>query len=103
MSKIDLHGNTVHEAWKIFSDHVSDCYSNNIKSTTVITGDGKIAKEIIAWVHANQHCKTAKRGRNTGSFIVDIKTNKTTKIIKSATKSSTEVDLTPLLKKFNSY
>jgi len=100
MNELDLHGNTVHEAWKLFTDHVNKCFDDNIKSTIIITGHGKMSEEILAWVHANQQCKTARQGRNTGSFIIDIKKNKTNK---PATKVSTEVDLTPLLKKFNSY
>ena len=100
MNELDLHGKTVHEAWKLFTDHVTECFFNNTKSTVIITGHGKIAEEILAWVYASQHCKTARQGRNTGSFIVDIKKNKTNK---PATKVNTKVDLTPLLKKFNSY
>ena len=100
MKEIDLHGYTVHDAWKEFTKHVAECYFDNIKSTMVITGHGKIAEEIIAWVYANQYCKTAKRGRNTGAFIVDIRKNKSNK--KSKVEVPT-VDLSPLLKKFNSY
>jgi len=100
MNEIDLHGYTVHDAWKEFTKHVAECYFDNIKSTMVITGHGKIAEEIIAWVYANQYCKTAKRGRNTGAFIVDIRKNKSNK--KSKVEVPT-VDLSPLLKKFNSY
>ena len=98
MNEIDLHGYT--DAWKEFTKHVAECYFDNIKSTMVITGHGKIAEEIIAWVYANQYCKTAKRGRNTGAFIVDIRKNKSNK--KSKVEVPT-VDLSPLLKKFNSY
>ena len=100
MNELDLHGNNVHEAWKLFTDHVNKCFADNIKSTIIITGHGKMSEEILAWVHANQQCKSLRLGRNTGSFIVDIKKNKTNK---PATKVNTEVDLTPLLKKFNSY
>jgi|TARA_R110000765_G_scaffold333962_1_gene424418 hypothetical protein len=100
MNELDLHGNTVHEAWKLFTDHVAKCYFDNIKSTIIITGHGKMSEELLAWVYANQHCKTARLGRNTGSFIVDVKKNKTNK---PTAKVNTTVDLTPLLKKFNSY
>ena len=101
MNEIDLHGYTVHDAWKEFTTHVAECYFDNIKSTTVITGHGKIAEEIRAWVHANQYCKTIQRSRNTGAFIVHIKKNKSKK--KEDTKAEKpKVDLSPLLKKFNS-
>ena len=48
--KLDLHGYKVHDAWKEFTRHISDCYYKDIKETEIITGHGKIAEEIIAWV-----------------------------------------------------
>jgi len=44
MNELDLHGNNVHEAWKLFTDHVAKCYFDNIKSTIIITGLISIAK-----------------------------------------------------------
>ena len=73
MNEIDLHGYTVHDAWKEFTKHIAECYFDNIKTTMVITGHGKMSEEILGWVYANQYCKTARRGRNTGAFIVDIR------------------------------
>ena len=44
--KLDLHGNTVHAGWKVFTEHVAECYFSNIKTTEIITGHGKIATDI---------------------------------------------------------
>jgi DNA-nicking Smr family endonuclease len=102
MSKLDLHGYKIHNAWKEFSKHVTECYFNNIKQTTIITGQGKIAEEIIAWVHANQYCKTAERNdNNSGAVVVHIRKNKDNQ--KASTIEKPKVDLSPLLKKFGSY
>lgn len=101
MNELDLHGYKVHDAWKEFSKHIQQCYLDELKTTTIITGHGKIAEEIIAWAHANQYCKTIQRSRNTGAFIVHIRKNKSKK--KEDTKAEKpKVDLSPLLKKFNS-
>jgi len=100
MNQIDLHGQTVHEAWKTFSEHVSDCYFNDIKATTVITGHGQIGEELIAWVHANKHCQHASKGRNTGAYTVAIKKNKKHK---PTVKANTTVDLSQLIKKWNNH
>ena len=100
MNELDLHGYKVHDAWKEFSKYIQQCYLDEIKTTTIITGHGKMSEEILAWVYANQYCKTAKRSRNTGAFIVDIRKNKSNK--KLDVKAPT-VDLSPLLKKFNSH
>tara|TARA_B110001454_G_C12544631_1_gene360958 strand:+ start:15 stop:320 length:306 start_codon:yes stop_codon:yes gene_type:complete len=101
MKDLDLHGFKVHDAWKEFTKHITECYFSDIKHTTIITGHGKISEEILAWVHANQYCKTIKRSKNTGVFIVDIKKNKNNK--KASTIEKPKVDLSPLLTKFNSY
>ena len=61
MNELDLHGYKVHDAWKEFSQYIQQCYLDEIKTTTIITGHGKIAEEIIAWVYANQYCKTKKQ------------------------------------------
>jgi len=102
MKELDLHGFKVHDAWKEFSKHVAECFFSNIKQTTIITGQGKIAEEIIAWVYANQYCKTATREQhNTGSIVVHIRKNKTN--TKQSTIEKPKVDLSPLLRKFNNH
>ena len=51
---LDLHGYTIHNAWKVFNEHVEQCYYKGQKKTVVITGHGQIGNELIAWVHNNQ-------------------------------------------------
>ena len=101
-SKLDLHGYKVHNAWKEFSKHVQQCYLDNTKTTTIITGHGKIAEEILAWGHANQYCKTVQLdGRNTGAYIVHIRKNNRKKTNEKAEKP--KLDLSALIKKFNNH
>ena len=87
--KLDLHGNTVHAGWKVFTEHVAECYFSNIKTTEIITG------------HGNRHCtEIQSHPHNTGSYYVKIRKNK---LKQKPQKVNTTVDLSPLLKKFNSY
>ena len=54
---LDLHGYTVHEAWKKFNQHLDDCYFACRKKTVVVTGHGQIGNELVAWVH--NHARAA--------------------------------------------
>ena len=102
MADLDLHGFKVHNAWKEFTRHITECYFSSIHHTTIITGHGKISEEILAWVRANQYCKTAKHSdNNSGAVVVHIRKNKDNQ--KASTIEKPKVDLSPLLKKFNSY
>ncbi len=48
--RLDLHGFTVHDAWKKFNGWIQDTQSNHsIKSVTVVTGQGEIYKELPRW------------------------------------------------------
>lgn len=74
---LDLHGYTVHEAWRKFNDHVSDCYYAGHKKTIIITGHGQIGNELIAWVHNSQYATECSRlDPNTGAYTVKIKNSK---------------------------
>jgi DNA-nicking Smr family endonuclease len=44
MSRIDLHGMTVHTAWKKYRSITQDCYYKQVKKITVITGHGQMKK-----------------------------------------------------------
>lgn len=100
MKELDLHGYKVHDAWKEFSKHVAECFNNEVKYTTIITGHGKMSEEIMGWSEANQYCKSINRSHNTGAFIVYIRKNKSTKKV---TVEKPKVDLSPLLRKFGSF
>lgn len=94
---LDLHGYTVHAAWKAFTEHVSDCYYANKKSTIVVTGHGQIGSEIIAWVHANKHTKSCSRmDPNTGAYKIML--HQFSKVKKN---KAEPVNLIELYKKYN--
>lgn len=94
---LDLHGYTVHSAWRKFNQHVTDCYHNGSKSTVIITGHGQIGSELVAWVHNNQYTKSCSRlDPNTGAYKVLLNKNKLV-----PKENSQPVDLTGLYKKFN--
>ena len=94
---LDLHGYTIHNAWKVFNEHVEQCYYKGQKKTVVITGHGQIGNELIAWVHNNQFTEHCERlDPNKGAYTVKIKKKKTIK-----EKTNTPLDLTALYKKFN--
>ena len=47
--KLDLHGKTIHEAWRTFKDHTEICRLNGIRKFVVVTGYGKIYEELPKW------------------------------------------------------
>ena len=50
MTRLDLHGFTVYDAWKRFTRWIHEAQKDkNIKSVTVVTGQGKIHKELPRW------------------------------------------------------
>ena len=74
---LDLHGYTVHEAWKRFNQHLDDCYYACRKKTIVVTGYGQIGNELVAWVHNHAKAEYAQRlDPNKGAYIIKIKKNK---------------------------
>lgn len=95
----DLHGMTVHTAWKYYRDVTQRCYQKNIKKITVITGHGIMSAEFQGWVSADPFASRCQRDNpNTGSWTVWIKKNS---IAKKQHRQSEPVDLACLYKKFN--
>ena len=100
MPAIDLHGMTVHSAWKRYREVTENCYRNKTKKITVITGHGIMASEFKGWVDADPYAVSCERQNpNTGSWTVRIKKNTYT----PQPPASQPVDLTGLYKKFKSY
>jgi DNA-nicking Smr family endonuclease len=96
MSRIDLHGMTVHTAWKKYRNTTQDCYHKQVKKITVITGHGQMSAEFQGWVSADPFALSCERQNpNTGSWTVRIKKNS------NVTPIPEPVDLTGLYKKFN--
>ena len=93
---LDLHGLTVHTAWKKYRETTRDCYQKQAKKIIVITGHGIMAAEFKGWVEADPFAVSCERQNpNTGSWVVRIKKNT------YITPQPEPVDLTGLYKKFN--
>lgn len=97
---LDLHGYTVNDAFKKFGDTVDHFYHAGYKKLTIVTGHGEIANEIKVWADNNVHIREIKRqDPNKGSYLCFLKKKKQLPGIAGTQK----VDLSPLLKKFNSH
>jgi len=58
MKTIDLHGNTVHDAWKKFISFAYEKSLDKEKHIRVITGFGAIQREFPDWCEACVHTKS---------------------------------------------
>lgn len=97
---IDLHGYTVHAAWKKFRSHTEQCYRENKKSTIVITGHGIMSTEFPGWCDADPFVTGYKRmDPNTGSWHLSIKKSK--KNATAIVPPKTIVDYAKLLRKYS--
>ena len=96
---LDLHGYTLNDAFKKFGDTIDHFYHAGYKKLTIVTGHGEISKEIETWAENNQYIRNIERqDPNKGSYLILLKKKKV-----QATASAEKVDLSPLLKKFNSH
>ena len=94
--KLDLHGKTVHAAWREYRKVTEDCYYRNIKKIVVVTGHGKMSTEFHGWVSADPYAIECERlDPNKGAWRVRIRSA----IHRGRDKDP--VDLTGLYKKFN--
>ena len=74
---LDLHGYTIHEAWKRFRQYTHGAYLDGKKSIVVITGHGAMQGEFQGWCEADPYVTSAKRmDPNAGAFTVKIKKKK---------------------------
>tara|TARA_Y100000385_G_scaffold289172_2_gene357831 strand:- start:607 stop:831 length:225 start_codon:yes stop_codon:yes gene_type:complete len=72
MKTVDLHGKTLHEAWKIFMDFAHINYKEE-KYIRVITGQGAIQKEFPSWCEAcNPASSWETEPHNPGSWKVEL-------------------------------
>ena len=95
---MDLHGYSVHEAWKIYRSATEDCYQKNIKKLQVITGHGVMHREFLNWVQADPYAVSAQRqDPNTGAWTVKIKKN----TYQATVPEEKPVDLMRLYKHYN--
>lgn len=69
--KLDLHGYTVHDAWKKFNTFISHANSSGCKKVTVITGHGTISFEIMKWCENIPYIRTVNKALpNTGAYTI---------------------------------
>lgn len=96
---LDLHGFTVHAAWREFNRYVTDAYFAGAKSVVVITGHGQIGDEIVAWSHHHERVRACERmNPNTGAYRIHImKKSK----VKEQLAPKNQLDIHRLLKKFS--
>lgn len=67
--RLDLHGYTVHNAWKEWKSAVEQAWWYDAKTIIVITGHGKIAQELPKWCTANPYVRTCElNSPNTGAY-----------------------------------
>lgn len=72
--RLDLHGYTIHDAWRIFNSRVTDAYYAKAKTIVVVTGQGAIMHEFTAWCAQHPHVKTwTNSPNNPGSFKLSLK------------------------------
>jgi hypothetical protein len=97
MAKLDLHGHTIHTAWKLYRNRTEDCYNSNIKNIVVVIGHGLMSAEFQGWVSADPYAIRCERlDPNLGAWRVYIKKSNS-----KLQKETQPVDLTGLYKKFN--
>ena len=70
MSKLDLHGYYVQDAWRKFAKFIHEHKHQGLKYVTVITGQGKIKEEFELWVEANDSLKNCELLPTNGAYRV---------------------------------
>lgn len=67
--RLDLHGYTVHNAWKQWKDYVQTAWWSDAKTVIVVTGHGKIAEELPKWCSTSPYVRTCELNLpNTGAY-----------------------------------
>jgi DNA-nicking Smr family endonuclease len=71
---LDLHGHTLHNAWRLFLSFVYEKSLDKQKSVRIITGKGNMAKEFPIWCSNSPHVKSYKtEPHNLGSWEVRLR------------------------------
>lgn len=97
--RLDLHGYYIHDGWKIFKDHLTECYINGCKSTVIVTGYGAMSREIKSWCDNNEYVTSCERlDPNQGAFRIKIKKRP---INQQIVPSVGQLDLKALQEKYN--
>lgn len=95
---VDLHGYTIHSAWREYRKATQDCYYKGVKKLQVITGHGVMQREFLGWVDADPYAISAARlDPNKGAWTVYIKRKEN----KPKPKPIEQLNLKELYKHFN--
>lgn len=74
--RLDLHGVTVHMAYGMVLDHVTNGAMQGFKRLTIITGrSGQINVELPRWLEKNANVRSVNQLSNGGSWEVLLKRN----------------------------
>lgn len=93
---LDLHGHTLHNAWKLYLSTTQDQYWKEKKYIIVITGIGEMNLQFHHWVINDQYA-TKYEKMNDGAWKVHIKKKPT---IRECEREK-ELNLRGLLKKYS--
>lgn len=98
---LDLHGHTVHTAWRRFREYTERCYRAGNKKIIVITGHGIMGQEFPGWCAADPYVSSVSRlDPNKGAWTVTLKISSVSKKKNTAANFSSLVDL---YKYYNNY
>ena len=101
--KLDLHGKTIHEAWRTFKDHTEICRLNGIRKFVVVTGYGKIYEELPKWTDSiSCISEVQSMAPNFGCYKTVLKRPKKDYKVEISSKNPTKsrLNLSPLLQKY---
>ena len=70
--KLDLHGYTIHQAWKEANQFITEAYYHGNKKVTIICGHGIIKQEIEEWFALHPKVRDFVLLRNGGSYVLKI-------------------------------
>lgn len=101
--KLDLHGYTVHEAWRQFRKRTESAYLDGKRKIVVVTGHGKMQSEFTGWCDGDPYVESVTRlDPNAGAFNVVIKKRKSLSPVNYEPSSDMSVMLRNLQNKYRS-
>jgi len=69
--KLDLHGYTVMDAWRLFNQWIKEKHlDSSIKKVVIVTGDGAIKQEFERWCMDMSFVRQVELHKSGGAFII---------------------------------
>tara|TARA_R110000787_G_C13064364_1_gene408206 strand:- start:248 stop:484 length:237 start_codon:yes stop_codon:yes gene_type:complete len=69
---VDLHGKTIHNAWKIFNNAIVDAHFKGARSIVVVTGKGQMQTEFDSWCSNHPKVSGYELRKDGGSYLVKL-------------------------------